>query len=214
MRGVLGAVLLSIIALYLLSFMIVKLPFFSVREYSVVGIRSDERSILRDYLRSVGNRIILLPESVISKDLNKKFGNRFKSISVKKEFTRKGVVINLKFNRRIPVAKVILGREVYLIDKNGSVFRDKVYNNLPSINVRTQKELKSLGKKLALLARFGDKVIISSDKVIIKRRSKKYIMPSIKLIGRREIEILRYALQKNLRAKVIDLRYKKFILLR
>ena len=214
MRGVWGLILLTILAFYLFSFIVIKLPFFDIREYSVVGITNEEKNILKNYLNSLGKRIIFLPERFIYEDLNHKYGNRFKSISIKREFTKKGIIIDLYFNRRDAIAVVKLKKRIYLIDENGTLFIDKINKKLPIIEVNNLYELKSIGKKVANLAYYSDKIIILEDKVIIQTGKVKYILPSIKLITEKDIKVLRYALRQNFNAKVIDLRYKKFILLR
>ncbi|WP_461830254.1 cell division protein FtsQ/DivIB [Aquifex sp.] len=214
MRGVWGLLLLTILALYLLSFMVIKLPFFDIKEYSVIGIREDEKPTLQAYLYSLGKRIIFMPEKIIYENINKKFGNRFIEIDIRREFTREGMIINLEFKRRKPVAVVRLKEEVFLLDENGVFFKDNIGKNLPVIKVKDRDEMKLLGKKITKLARFGDEILIFEDKIVLKKGKVKYILPNIKLISEREIKVLKYALAQNFKAKVIDLRYKKFILLR
>ncbi len=109
---------------------------------------------------------------------------------------------------------VKIGKDTYLIDKNGIIFKDKVPSGLPVIRAKDVSELESVGKKMSQIAAFADKITIFQDKVIIYRNNVKYILPNIKLIGEKDLKVLKYALRQNFNAKVIDLRYKKFILLR
>ena len=215
MRGVLGTIFLTIIiAVYIASFLVAKLPFLEVKMYIVVGVREDERRVLEDYLALLGRKIVFLPEKMIFNELNKKFGNRFKYINVDREFTREGVLINLSFERRKPVAIVKVGEGVYLIDKEGVVFIDSIPPNLPIIRVKDLNELKSVGNKVLRIATLADDVAILPDKVIVQKNKTKYILPKIELIGERELKVLEYVIHQNFDANTIDLRYKNFILLR
>ena len=214
MRGVWGLILLTILALYLISIIVIKLPFFDIREYSVIGIREDEKPVLQAYLYSLGKRIIFIPEKLIYENINKKFGNRFEKINIKREFTTEGVLVNLIFKRRKPIALVKLKEEAFLLDETGTYFKDNIKKKLPVIKVKDRNEMEFLGRKIAKLASYGEEIVILKDKIVLKRDKRKYILPNIKLINDRDIKVLRYALAQNFKAKVIDLRYKKFILLR
>ena len=214
MRGVWGVILLTIIAVYIISFLIIKLPFLEIKEYSVIGIRQDEKQVLQNYFIALGRKIVFLPDKIIFSELNKKFGNRFKDINVDRDFTTEGIVINLTFQRRTPVAKVKVGKNIYLIDREGVIFKDNIPSNLPIIRAKDINELKSVGRKISKIATLVDNITILSDKVIVQKDKIKYILPNIKLIREKELKVLKYALRQNFNAKVIDLRYKKFILLR
>ncbi len=214
MRGVWGVILLTILAVYIISFLIIKLPFLEIKEYGVIGIRQDEKQVLQNYLTALGRKIIFLPEEIIFNELNKKFGNRFKDINVDRDFTTEGIVINLTFQRRTPVAKVKVGKNIYLIDREGVIFKDNIPSNLPIIKAKDINELRSVGRKISKIATLVDNITILSDKVIVQKDKIKYILPNIKLIREKELKVLKYALRQNFNAKVIDLRYKKFILLR
>jgi len=151
---------------------------------------------------------------MIFNELNKKFGNRFRYINVDREFTKEGVLVNLSFERRSPVAIVKVNEEHYLIDKEGVIFIDKIPSNLPVIRVRDLNELKSVGDKVLRIATLADDIAILPDKVIVQKNKVKYILPNIELIGERELKVLEYAIHQNFDADTIDLRYKNFILLR
>lgn len=214
MRGVLGTIFLTIVAVCVAFFLAVKFPFLEIKVYVVEGIREDEKRVLEEYFATVGRKIVFLPEKIIFTQLNKEFGNRFKYINVDREFTKEGVLINLSFERRNPVAIVKVGEEVYLIDKEGVVFIDDIPSNLPVIRVKDLNELKSVGSKVFRIATLADDVAILPDKVIVQKNKTKYILPNIELVGERELKVLEYAIHQNFDANTIDLRYKNFILLR
>ena len=214
MRGVLGTIFLTVVAVYIVSFLVAKLPFLEVKGYFVEGIREDERRVLEDYLALLGRKVVFLPEKMIFNELNKKFGNRFRYINVDREFTKEGVLVNLSFERRSPVAIVKVNEEHYLIDKEGVIFIDSIPSNLPIIRVKDLNELKTLGNKVFRIATLADDVAILPDKVIVEKNKVKYILPNIELIGERELKVLEYAIHQNFDANMIDLRYKNFILLR
>ncbi len=214
MRGVLGVVLLTILALYLFSHIIVKLPILHIKEYSVIGIREGEKPLLKEYLKSLGRSIIFLPEEKIYQDLNKKYGNKFKYIKVDREFTQSGIRIHFHFARRIPVARLKFGENTYLLDKDGILFIDKYEEGLPLITVKNKEEFEKLRTKIVSLASYGDKIEILENKVILSKGKIKYVLPDIRNLNERDLKVLNYALRKQFNVKVIDLRYKKFILLR
>jgi len=214
LRGITGIILGSVILIYLISIFLLKLPFFQVKKVEVRGLYEDELSIVEKNVHALGRTLILMPESTFLNLINEDLENRFKSIEIKRDFSTEGVTLKINFQRRNGIAKVNLKEKVMLIDNEGNLFKDEHQSPKKSLFVSSEEVVKVFKDKLLNLLKYGNEVKVKDDKVVLKIQDKKAILPPLDSLSYEKIQLVENLSKDYPNAKIFDIRYKDFILLK
>jgi len=210
----LGIIFLTLLTTYFLATLLLKAPFFQIKDYRVYGITEKEFPIIKEKIHSLGRALTLLPEEKLLKEFNEIAGNRFREVRVRKHFSQEGISVELEFVRREAYARVRTGRRELLVDEEGTFFEDEQQRpervlKTPSLDV-VQEYWPLLKEVLSI----GQVVSLGRGSTVVRVGTRKYILPPPSQLTPRNLKALRYAVKKGFEGKEIDLRYKSFILLR
>lgn len=210
MRNLLWSILGTLILIYILSIGIIKLPFLKVNSVVLEGISPGEAERIKPLLRSLGKSLIFLNEEKLLVKVNEQLQNRFKKLEINRKFTKEGINLAIRFTRRKAIAKAFIGREVYLLSKEGKIFRDETQDVKKFIYLRG---INYFDKRIIKLLDYADRIYVYKNTIKLKLEDKTVLLPLN--FSTRELNLLDSAIKitDNI-YKEVDLRYKRFILLR
>ncbi|WP_461831624.1 cell division protein FtsQ/DivIB [Aquifex sp.] len=210
LRNLLWSILGTLILIYILSIGIIKLPFLKLNSIVLEGISPGEAERIKPLLRSLGKSLIFLNEEKLLVKVNEQLQNRFKKLEINRKFTKEGVDLAIRFTRRKAIAKAFIGREVYLLSKEGKIFRDETQDVKKVIYL---KGINYLDKRIIKLLDYADRIYVYKNTIKLKLEDKTVLLPLN--FSTRELNLLDSAIKitDNI-YKEVDLRYKRFILLR
>ena len=111
------------VASFFLPSFLGQLPLFQIKQVEIDGNYRIPFEYIRDVVVDLNGNLMSLRSSELEKLLNAKFENRVKKVELKKKFTSKGIVLEVRIEERVPVAKLKLGRSYRLLDKEGVIFK-------------------------------------------------------------------------------------------
>ncbi len=210
MRNLLWSILGTLILIYILSIGIIKLPFLKVNSVVLEGISPGEAERIKPLLRSLGKSLIFLNGEKLLVKVNEQLQNRFKKLEINRKFTKEGINLAIRFTRRKAIAKAFIGREVYLLSKEGKIFRDETQDVKKFIYLRG---INYFDKRIIKLLDYADRIYVYKNTIELKLEDKTVLLPLN--FSTRELNLLDSAIKitDNI-YKEVDLRYKRFILLR
>ncbi len=210
MRNLLWSILGTLILIYILSIGIIKLPFLKVNSVVLEGISPGEAERIKPLLRSLGKSLIFLNGEKLLVKVNEQLQNRFKKLEINRKFTKEGINLAIRFTRRKAIAKAFIGREVYLLSKEGKIFRDETQDVKKFIYLRG---INYFDKRIIKLLDYADRIYVYKNTIKLKLEDKTVLLPLN--FSTRELNLLDSAIKitDNI-YKEVDLRYKRFILLR
>ena len=210
MRNLLWSILGTLILIYILSIGIIKLPFLKLNSVVLEGISPGEAERIEPLLRSLGKSLIFLNEEKLLVKVNEQLQNRFKKLEINRKFTKEGINLAIRFTRRKAIAKAFIGREVYLLSKEGKIFRDETQDVKKFIYLRG---INYFDKRIIKLLDYADRIYVYKNTIKLKLEDKTVLLPLN--FSTRELNLLDSAIKitDNI-YKEVDLRYKRFILLR
>jgi len=210
LRNLLWSILGTLILIYILSIGIIKLPFLKVNSIVLEGISPGEAERIKPLLRSLGKSLIFLNEEKLLVKVNEQLQNRFKKLEINRKFTKEGINLAIRFTRRKAIAKAFIGREVYLLSKEGKIFRDETQDVKKVIYLRG---INYFDKRIIKLLDYADRIYVYKNTIKLKLEDKTVLLPLN--FSTRELNLLDSAIKitDNI-YKEVDLRYKRFILLR
>lgn len=129
-----------------------------------------------------------------------------------RKFTKEGVNLNIHFIRRKAVAKVFIGDKVYLVSENGKLFRDE---NQKVEKVIYLKGINNLDKRFIKLLKYSDRIYVYQNSLKLNLGDRRVLLPFN--FSLKELNLLESVIRMNNKEnsyKEVDLRYKRFILLR
>ncbi|HIQ48285.1 MAG TPA: hypothetical protein EYH58_01420, partial [Aquifex aeolicus] len=160
----LGILLITLLLMYILAIVLIKIPLFEIRRVEVHGIRNNELKILKKEIHSLGRQLIFIPEEVFLKKINKIFMNRFRDVEIKRSFSTEGIIVSINFYRRKAIAKVIRENISTLLDNEGVIFYDENQNPLRTIYVKSKNQFENNKSKIVKLVNLGEKIFVYKDK--------------------------------------------------
>jgi len=166
------------------------------------------------FIREKGKLILLLSEEELLKELNHIFTNRFKEARLERKFTLEGIEVSLHLSRRKPYALLKSSEGEFLIDEEGTLFRDEGVSVKRLLKAERVPDLKRRWNLLKGLLTFSGEVHLREGKTVLKEKGRSFYLPPLELVSSRHLKLLQYAREKVREGKEIDLRYKSFILLR
>jgi len=210
LRNLLWSILGTLILIYILSIGIIKLPFLKVNSVVLEGISPGEAERIKPLLRSLGKSLIFLNGEKLLVKVNEQLQNRFKKLEINRKFTKEGINLAIRFTRRKAIAKAFIGREVYLLSKEGKIFRDETQDVKKFIYLRG---INYFDKRIIKLLDYADRIYVYKNTIELKLEDKTVLLPLN--FSTRELNLLDSAIKitDNI-YKEVDLRYKRFILLR
>jgi len=214
LRGILGIVFLTLLTIYFLTTLVLKVPILQVKGYNVYGITEKELPLIREKIHALGRSFPFLSEEKLLKEFNEVAENRFREVRVRKHFSEDGIRVDIEFVRREAVATVSYGRKKYLIDNEGELFEDETQKPERVIKTYSLSLVKDRWQLLKEVIAVGEEVHVKRSYVKVIRGKRAYILPPLTLLEEKDLRVLRYAVEKRFEGKEIDLRYKSFILLR
>ncbi|GAB6065166.1 hypothetical protein JCM9492_02580 [Aquifex pyrophilus] len=212
MRNLVGGILGTLILIYILSIGILKLPFLRVNSVILEGLKPNEATRIKPLFRSLGRNLIFLNEEKLLAEINERLGDRFERLEVDRKFTKEGVNLNIHFIRRKAVAKVFIGDKVYLVSENGKLFRDE---NQKVEKVIYLKGINNLDKRFIKLLKYSDRIYVYQNSLKLNLGDRRVLLPFN--FSLKELNLLESVIRMNNKEnsyKEVDLRYKRFILLR
>jgi len=212
LRGFLTVLLLTLLSIYFLGASLLKLPFIQIKRYDVYGLRPSELPKVEELLREKGKLLLVLPEELLLKEVNRVFYNRFKSVELKRHFGLDGASLVLVFHRREPFALLKTPEGSALVDEEGVVFVDEGARPGLVLSLKTDKPFKKYWPVIKRLLSGGRELTLEKHRSLLKAEGKLFVLPSVELLTGRHARLVEYA--KGTEGKEIDLRYESFILLR
>ncbi len=214
MKGIIAYIFLILLGIYISTIILLKIPFFQVKEVYLEGLRKDESKYVSEKISSLGRKILFLREDELLDMINKKFSNRFRKVEIDRVFTSGGVIVNIKVLRREPIAVVILRNRKFLMDKEGNLFKDKNLKVKRKIYVSSDKLFKANKSKIIKLTNYADVIRMNNNLTELKIKNRIFVMKPASLIRDEDLKKLKYAYKNFKNYKKIDIRYKSFILLK
>lgn len=214
MRGLLGIFLITFLLMYILAILLIKTPLFEIKRVEVYGIRDNELKILEKEIHSLGRQLIFVPKDVFLERINKIFMNRFKDVEIKRSFSTEGTIISMNFYRRKAIAKVIRKNISGLLDDEGVIFYDENQNPLKTIYIKSKNQFEINKSKIIKLVNFAEKILVYKDKTEVYLKNKKIILPSLDHLSKKKLILLEKFPLDSEKAREVDMRYERIILLR
>jgi len=214
LRGLLGILLITLLLMYILAIVLIKIPLFEIRRVEVHGIRNNELKILKKEIHSLGRQLIFIPEEVFLKKINKIFMNRFRDVEIKRSFSTEGIIVSINFYRRKAIAKVIRENISTLLDNEGVIFYDENQNPLRTIYVKSKNQFENNKSKIVKLVNLGEKIFVYKDKTEVFVKEKKIILPTLDFLSERKLLLLKEIGLMDKEVNEVDMRYERIILLR
>ncbi|RUM30807.1 MAG: hypothetical protein DSY42_03880 [Aquifex sp.] len=214
MRGLLGIFLTTLLLIYILAILLIKIPLFEIKRVEVHGIMDKELKILEKEIHSLGRQLLFISEDVFLERINEIFMNRFKDIEIKRSFSTEGTIISINFYRRKAIAKVIKKNISTLLDNEGVIFYDENQNPLRTVYVRSKNQFETNKSKIIKLVNFAEKILVYKDKTEVYLKNKRIILPPLDYLSERKLILLKKFSLDNEKAKEVDMRYERIILLR
>jgi len=214
LRGLLGIFLTTLLLIYILAILLIKIPLFEIKRVEVHGIMDKELKILEKEIHSLGRQLLFISEDVFLERINEIFMNRFKDIEIKRSFSTEGTIISINFYRRKAIAKVIKKNISTLLDNEGVIFYDENQNPLRTVYVRSKNQFETNKSKIIKLVNFAEKILVYKDKTEVYLKNKRIILPPLDYLSERKLILLKKFSLDNEKAKEVDMRYERIILLR
>ncbi|HIQ31663.1 MAG TPA: hypothetical protein EYH49_05830, partial [Aquifex aeolicus] len=152
--------------------------------------------------------------------LRERFGDRIKSVKVRRRYTFSGAILKIEVEERTPVARLKLGKGYLLIDSEGYTFRPMgdEGKNLPYVATYDKellfKNFTRLYDEVLSLGLPVKEVRVKPRGVLVVLNTTKLILPPLEDLPDNlsaRVKMV-YNLFKN--GSKVDLRYSKFILVR
>ncbi len=193
-------------------------PIFKVKEVIVEGNDKIDFHSVKEVVESLGKSILTLTEKNIQESLNKKFAGRVEKVRLNRELSTQGVKVHITIKERRPVAKLKLGASTYLVDAKGIIFKPMSDEGKGLTTITTyslsalEKNFKGLYEGILSSGLPLRKVEIHKDKIVLLLKNKEVILPPIDMLPdniSRRLKII-----YNLKGEKVDLRFRRFILVR
>lgn len=167
-----------------------------------------------------GYDLLSLEADEVEDILRERFGDRIKSVKVRRRYTFSGAILKIEVEERTPVARLKLGKGYLLIDSEGYTFRPMgdEGKNLPYVATYDKellfKNFTRLYDEVLSLGLPVKEVRVKPRGVLVVLNTTKLILPPLEDLPDNlsaRVKMV-YNLFKN--GSKVDLRYSKFILVR
>jgi len=193
-------------------------PMFKVKRVVIEGNDKIPFESVKSVIRELSTNLLKLNGEELKESLNAKFGGRVKAVLLSKDLSVEGITLKVKLVERRPVAKIRIGKEFLLVDKDGNLFyplNDDLSKlvELRTYDLRVVRNHFSKLQESVLSTTLPIKLVeIKRDRVLLYLRDKKVVLPPIELLS--ENVSSRLKLIYNFPEGNVDLRYRRFILVR
>ncbi len=196
-----------------------RLPPFRIKEIIVSGNERINFEDIKESVYKAQDESFAVSKEALLRELTRKYGRRVGDVKIERDMSLEGVSLKVVVEERKPVAKVRVGKKLYLIDKEGNLFEAIEGENTEDLVELKAYDLDKLLDSFGKLYRYVidtkasiHNIVVKRDRIEIFTGHRKIILPPLDLLSqsvRRRLNVI-----YNYSQGKVDLRYDRFILIR